>query len=127
MDDRELLWKQYQLNIELYRTYLDLALKLNLFYYAITGAIVSFYFAHPEDPLIKFSLVLPTVMSAAFSAFFTYGAILSRNTRTEIFRIRDHFGFETAPEVMVLIVFLSIFAVIFFVVALALLYLLLCR
>lgn len=51
MDDRELLWKQYQLNIELYRTYLDLALKLNLFYYAITGAIVSFYFAHPEDPL----------------------------------------------------------------------------
>lgn len=92
MDDRELLWKQYQLNIELYRTYLDLALKLNLFYYAITGAIVSFYFAHPEDPLTKFSLVLPTVMSAAFSAFFYYGAILSRNTRTEIFRIRDHFG-----------------------------------
>lgn len=127
MEDRELLWKQYQLNVDLYRSYLELVLKVNLFYYAITGAIVSFYFAHASDPLVRFALVLPLVMSAAFSGFFIFGAILSRHTRTEIFKIRDALGFHTAPEVQVLIVFLWIFAVIFAFVAAALLWLVLCR
>jgi hypothetical protein len=127
MEDRDLLWKQYQLNVDLYRSYLELVLKVNLFYYAITGAIVSFYFAHAADPLVRFALVLPLVMSAAFSGFFIYGAILSRHTRTEIFKIRDALGFHAAPELQVLIVFLWIFAVIFALVTVALLWLVLCR
>ncbi|MEK6589924.1 MAG: hypothetical protein AABZ11_04520 [Nitrospinota bacterium] len=127
MDDRELMWKQYQLNVDLYRSYLELVLKINLFYYAITGAIVSFYFAHESESLVRFSLVLPLVMSVAFSGFFVYGAILSRHTRTEIFKIRDALGFQTAPEVRVLIVFLWIFAVIFALVAAMLLWLVLFR
>ena len=127
MEDRDLLWKQYQLNIDLYRSYLELVLKVNLFYYAITGAIVSFYFAHAADSLIRFALVLPLVMSVAFSGFFIYGAILSRHTRMEIFKIRDALGFHTAPEVRVLIVFLWIFAVIFALVAATLLWLIICR
>lgn len=127
MDDRELLWKQYQLHVDLYRSYLELVLKLNLFYYAITGAILSFYFAHTEEPLVRFSLALPLVMSAAFSGFFIYGAILSRHSREEIFKIRDALGFHTAPEVKVLIVFLWIFAAIFMMVAATLMWLVLCR
>ena len=127
MDNRELLWKQYQLNIDLYRSYLELVLKVNLFYYAITGAIVSFYFAHASDPLVRFSLLLPLVMSVAFAGFFIYGAILSRHTRTEIFNIRDALGLQTAPEVQVLVVFLWIFATIFALVAATLLWLVLCR
>lgn len=127
MDDRELLWKQYQLNVDLYRSYLELVLKVNLFYYAITGAIVSFYFTHAGDPLVRFALVLPLVMSTAFSGFFIYGAILARHTRAEIFKIRDALHLQTAPEVQVLIVFLWIFAIIFALVALALFWLVLCR
>ena len=121
------MWKQYQLNVDLYRSYLELVLKVNLFYYAITGAIVSFYFAHAGDPLVRFALVLPLVMSAAFSGFFIYGAVLSRHTRAEIFKIRDALGFHTAPEVQVLIVFLWIFAVIFALVGATLLWLVLGR
>jgi hypothetical protein len=127
MDNRELLWKQYQLNVDLYRSYLELVLKVNLFYYAITGAIVSFYFAHPGEPLVRFSLILPLVMSVAFSGFFIYGAVLSRHSRTEIFNIRDALKLQTAPEVNVLIVFLYIFAVVFALVAATLLWLVLCR
>ena len=127
MEFPELLWKQYELNVNLYRSYLELVLKVNLFYYAITGAIVSFYFAHPGEPLVRFSLVLPLFMSVAFAGFFIYGAILSRHTRTEIFNIREALKLQTAPEVNVLIVFLWIFAVVFALVAAALLWLILCR
>ena len=127
MDNRELLWKQYELNIDLYRSYLELALKLNLFYYAITGGVLSFYFSRPEDSLIRFSLVLPVLMSAAFCGFFVYGAILSRHTRREILNIRDALGLQTAPEVQVLIVFLWIFAIIFLFVAVSLAWLVLYR
>ncbi len=126
MEFPELLWKQYELNVNLYRSYLELVLKVNLFYYAITGAIVSFYFAHPSEPLVRLSLVLPLFMSLAFSGFFIYGAILSRHTRTEIFNIREALKLQTAPEVNVLIVFLWIFATLFALVALGLLWLL-CR
>jgi hypothetical protein len=127
MNDRELLWKQYELNINLTRSYLELALKLNLFYYAITGAILSFYFTHPEEPLIRFSLALPVLMSVAFSGLFVYGAWISRYTRDEIFRIRDSLRLQVAPEVRVLAVFLYILAAIFFFVAVALAWMILCR
>lgn len=44
MDALEIKWNDFKLNVELHKSYLDLALKINLFYYAITGAILSFYF-----------------------------------------------------------------------------------
>lgn len=109
------------------RSYLELALKLNLFYYAITGAILSFYFSHTEEPLLRYSLVLPFVMGAVFSGLFFYGAVLSRYTREEIFRIRDSLGLQVAPETHVLAVFLYILATVFFLVSVGLGWLILCR
>ena len=73
MDDRELLWRQYQLNVDLYKGYLDLIVKINVFYYAITGAILSFYFANQND-LTKLSLLLPLLMSVTLGVFFIVGA-----------------------------------------------------
>jgi len=43
---RNALWKQYEISVDLYKHYLKLAIEINVFYYAITGAIVSYYFAH---------------------------------------------------------------------------------
>jgi hypothetical protein len=68
MDDRELLWRQYQLNIDLYKGYLELIVKINVFYYAITGAILSFFFSN-QNHLTKFSLLLPLFMSIALEFF----------------------------------------------------------
>lgn len=126
MDDRELLWRQYQLNIELYKGYLDLAVKINVFYYAITGAILSFYFTNQND-LTKFSLVLPLVMSVALGVFFVIGAVLARVPRQETFKIRDALSLKAAPEIGVLILLLFIFAVLLFVVAGGLAWLLFCK
>ena len=37
MNQQEIYWRQYQLNIETYRGYLELVLKINGLYYAITS------------------------------------------------------------------------------------------
>jgi hypothetical protein len=116
MDDRELLWRQYQLNVDLYKEYLDLVVRMNVFYYAVTGAILSFYFAHQND-LTKLSLLLPLLMSVALGIFFVIGAWLARVPREETFKIRDALGLMAAPELGVLILLLWIFAVSMFVVA----------
>ncbi len=39
----ELLWREYQLGVDLYKFYLDLVIKAIVGYYAITGGILSFY------------------------------------------------------------------------------------
>ena len=117
MDDRELLWKQYSLNIDLYRGYLELVVKMNVFYYAVTGAILSYYFTHSTEPLVKWSLLLPLFMSVAIGTFFLIGARLARVTRYETFQIRDALGLLAAPEIGVLIILLIMFAVLMFLVA----------
>jgi hypothetical protein len=42
----EILWKQYELHVGLYKEYLNLLLKFNVFYYAATGALLSYYLSH---------------------------------------------------------------------------------
>lgn len=117
MDQREIFWRQYQLNIDTYRGYLDLVLKMNGFYYAVTGAIVSYYFAHRAEELMKLSLILPLIMSIALAVFFALGAFAARVTRNETFSLRDKLGLEATAEIAVLIVLLGISAGLMLIVA----------
>jgi hypothetical protein len=57
----EILWKQYELQVGLYKGYLDLLLKFNVFYYAATGALISYYFSKPDIPWMKYSLGFPVL------------------------------------------------------------------
>jgi len=116
----DLLWRKYELWVTLYRDYLALVLRVNLFFYAITGAIVSYYLAHQGQPEARYGLLLPFLMSAAFFAFFVYCAQLVPHMRASVFAIRDQLGLGTAVEVRVLAVLLYIFAAIFLVVMIAL-------
>jgi hypothetical protein len=127
MDERELLWRQYSQNVDLYKFYMELAIKFNAFYYAITGAIFSFYFANSAIPNIKYSLTLPLVMSVGFTAAFVYGAIIMRVLRDEVFAIRDSLKLIAAPDIGVLSIFLYIFSLVFSVVAIGCVYLLWCN
>ena len=126
MERVEMLWRQYSQNIELYKFYMDLVIKFNVFYYAVTGAIISFFFANPDIENLKYSLVLPLIMSVAFSGFFIYGAILMKHLRMEVFQIRDDLELKVAPDVGVLSVLLYIFAGVFSFIALGSAYVL-CR
>jgi len=120
MPDKDILWKQYAQNVDLYKFYLDLAVKINVFYYAVTGAILTYYFQHSSDRLSRFALLLPIVFSLAISGIFGYGSLLLGVVRTELFRIRDQLELDTAPDVMVLIVFLRVFGAILVLVGVAL-------
>lgn len=119
--DKDSLWKQYQLHVDLYKHYLELALKFNMFYYAVTGAILSFYFSKSDVSLIKYSLLFPIVMSVGFGLFFFYGASLVEVVRRDIFAIRDALGLYSAPEVRILAVLLRLSAILFSFVAVCLL------
>ena len=127
MNDRELLWSQYKQNVDLYKFYMELLLKLETFYYAITGAIFSYYFSNVGIPEIKYSLFLPLIMSVAFAGFFIYGAVLISITREETFKLRDALGLQVAPDLGVLSVLLYIFAIISLLVAAVSGYVLWCK
>jgi hypothetical protein len=107
--DADLLWKQYSLHVDLYKFYLDLVLKTNVFFYGITGAILTYYFTHQGEPLVSLALLLPLGMSAALCGTFFYGAYLAGFTRREVFSIRDRLGLDSAPDMQVLQVLLRVF------------------
>ncbi len=119
MDREELHWRQYQQNIELFKFYMDLVIKFNVFYYAVTGAIISFFFANSPLPNIKYSLLFPILYSSAFAGFFIYGANLMKILRDETFTIRDNLKLQACPDVGVLSILLYIFSGVFIVVAIS--------
>jgi hypothetical protein len=103
MERKELLWRQYELHVDLYKHYLKLCIEINALYYAITGAIVSYFFAHAGEANMRLALVLPLCLTMLLGAFFVYGAHLMRITRAEIYSIRDSLDLESAPDTTVLI------------------------
>lgn len=69
-------WKQYDMLATTVRTTarssLSLVLKANIFYYAVTGVILSFYFSRPEPvpQNLKFVLVFPVLMALVLARRF---------------------------------------------------------
>jgi len=97
---------------------MDLTIKFNVFFYAVTGAIVSFVLAqHNGNDLIKYALVLPLVMCLCFGGFFIYGAVLTRVLRQDTFAIRDALQLQVAPDVGILGILLYVFAFVFLLIA----------
>jgi hypothetical protein len=115
------LWRQYQIHVDLYRHYLELTLKLNIFFYAVAGAIASFCLSRPfpAGP-IRYALLLPALLAIGLAAVCFYGARLNSYTRAELIRVTGALGLTTSPEVRVLSVVLCISGVLFVIAAIAL-------
>jgi hypothetical protein len=116
----DLKWRQYATHIELYKFYLDLSFKAFGFYYAVTGAILSFYFAHEADSRIKLALLLPIAMSVSLGGLFIYGGRILGKVRDEVFAIASKLQLETGPDLRVLSVTLYVFATVIGATAVAL-------
>jgi|GEM_PF-1062205 len=120
----EILWRQYQLHIELYEHYLDLTLKFNVFYYAVTGAILSFYVTNKSGSIglsRQYLLLFPILMSLGFAVFFFYGASLVGTARQEVANIAAALGLQVFPEMRVLAFTLRLTAVLLVAIAVGLL------
>ncbi|MGE0201863.1 MAG: hypothetical protein AB7P76_12975 [Candidatus Melainabacteria bacterium] len=61
--------------METQRHYIDVILKFHIFYFAITGGILSYYLAHSGIDKIIYSLYLPWLMACLFSGLFSYGLL----------------------------------------------------
>jgi hypothetical protein len=60
-------------------------LKLNLFYYGITGALVSFYFAKSNNnTLIEYALILPIIFSIGIIALCVFASKTLNVSKKEI-------------------------------------------
>lgn len=51
LSDRNPLWANYAILVDLYKHYLDVAWKASVWYYAVTGAILTYYLGHDSDQL----------------------------------------------------------------------------
>lgn len=49
MSSDNVLWRQYTILVDLYKYYLDVAWKVSVWYYATTGAILTYFFSHVGD------------------------------------------------------------------------------
>lgn len=95
MEDKQLLWNRYSLHIDLYQKYLEVAIKLNLFYYGITGAIMSFYFTQKaNNSTTELVLVLPILFSAALFIFFLFASRSYAVSKTDIENLVDRLGMD---------------------------------
>ena len=113
----DLLWKQFELETNLYKHYLEFILKFNGFYYLVTGAILSFYFSKSDVPVIKYALLFPVLMSIVFGILFSFGVALNKVVRDDLFKIRDTLNLDVAPEVNVLGAVLAMSAILMLTVA----------
>ena len=116
-----ILWKQFSIHVDLYKHYLDLIIKFNAFHYAVTGAIISFYFSKNDISLIRYSLLFPVLMSFGFAVFFFYATSKIKNLRAELLDIVEALGLHMIPEVNVLKFLLILSGVLFLIVATSLL------
>jgi hypothetical protein len=95
MEDKQLLWNRYSMHIDLYQKYLDVAIKLNLFYYGITGAILSFYFSQKSNNTIsELALVLPILFSVALFVFFAFADKSYAVSKTDIEKLVSSLGMD---------------------------------
>ena len=74
MEEHDLTWKSYEMDMDLYKFYLDMALKMAVFVFAITGGIVSYYVANAaSQPWTRVSLALPLLMNVTFGLIYWRG------------------------------------------------------
>jgi hypothetical protein len=127
MDTTELKWNYFKMKVDLHRSYLDLAIKINMFYYAITGAILSFHFTNADVVSAKYGLYLPLFLSIGLCVFFVWSAKLAHNLRLSIRDSARELDLKSYPEGIVLVLICGIFGTVLGLVSLALILYLYCN
>ena len=93
-------WKQYEMMALTTRWSTDFLLKTNIFYYAVTGAILSFYFSRPAPQpwSLKFVLILPVLLGVVLGAIFIRSARTTRFAEMQIRAIAKRLGLLAWPD-----------------------------
>jgi hypothetical protein len=68
------LWRRYDKEVEMYHFYIDMAVKISLFSFSITGALAAYYFTNPTHKLVVQALVVPIVLNAGLAVLLGFSA-----------------------------------------------------
>jgi len=126
MDTNSIEWKDFEISVGLHKSYLDFAVKLNLFHYAITGAILSFHFSKESPEISILALMLPITLSILLGGFFLYSVMLAINLRKNIKLRAEKLNLHAYPDGIVLVLLCLIFGVTMLGVGISLIGYLLC-
>ena len=118
------LWKQHGVVVDLYKFFFDWVLKLVIFYYTITGAILGFCLSRPSEGLLRFSLLLPFLLGLFLFWLFALGRRGLGKTQREVHDIENLLKPKMKLDIRFLPKFLVVNAVMCLVTAIALLILL---
>ncbi len=97
-EQKELLFKHYQVLIDAYKHYLEMVLKLIVFHSAITGAILSYYLSQKNEGVMRYALIFPIVMSLVFAAFAFFGSCRVFYISDEVKRVTILLDFDGYPD-----------------------------
>jgi hypothetical protein len=122
LDEQERQWRQYQLLTEVTKHGIELLLKTNIFYFAVTGAMLSFYVtrSNPSDLIARLSLLLPVVMGLAFAGGFLAHAQTVWKPRNEIVKLTSALHIESFLDPATLRLWLRVSAVLYVLIVLGL-------
>lgn len=101
------LWRRYEFHIDLYKHHTELLLKFVVYYYAITGAMLSYYFT--EGSITVFALVLPLTISIVFGWGLLYGSREIESQWDEISHLQSRLGMYGNRELRLLGLLLKVF------------------
>lgn len=102
--DKNMLWAEYELHIDLYKHYMTIVATFVGLYYTVTGVFLGYYFKNIdtlENDIIRWAIVFPILMSGFFSYVFFHAFKTFKDVEVEIENISDTFGYKR-PEVRIL-------------------------
>jgi hypothetical protein len=95
---------------------MDMLMKVNAFFYVITGGVMSFYFVNYGRPLVRYSLLLPILISFVLGAVFFYAAGKWKRVVKIMREALESLELVKAPDAQILYILLRTSALLFLVV-----------
>lgn len=122
MTDKDVLLKEFEADLDLYKFYMNIAVKITIWVIAITGAILSFYFANASNEngkhLIKYSLYFPLFINVAFFVLCARSISLVEGLATDHLRISESLGIQVPIRLRALPNILLLFTLVYLIVSL---------
>jgi len=116
--DQQLLLRQYDTYVDLFKFYVDTAYKFTAWFFVITGAVLSYQMKEKPQPPI--AVLVPIAFGLLLGATFLLGAYQAFKMKGELEGMRDGIHLRGAPHVDVLIWYLVGSGITFLVVSITL-------
>lgn len=114
------LWKKYDNNMNLYKYYFDLSIKIIMWYSSVVGAIFAFFIANQSLKYIEYILIIPIFLSLILFALSSSFTQLLNVIEKRFIDLSKKLGMSTYPTTIALILIIRCCSLIFISIAVGL-------